>query len=102
MNTTINTSKPSFRVVNVPEVSFTRTIEGDSYPETVPAAVIQVPFANSKGDAIDKALDLHRSKWEIPRTVTIMPTVASIPLVVGTTVPSASGTARWKGRTIKG
>ena len=58
-----------------------------------PAAVISVPFGSGKLDAIDKALPVYRQRHSIPPQHTIYATAVTVPLLIGTTVPSKSGTA---------
>lgn len=94
----METTKTSYRLVTVPEVVVHRNDDGDEFTQTIPAENIHVPFSTSNADAIDKALRLHRQTFGIPSNVAIMPTVQSVPLVVGTTVESASMTARFRGR----
>ncbi len=86
--TTFNDCKTGFFRVSVPAVA------------GVPAATIHVPVATDKADAMSKALDLHRERHNIPASVSIMPKVVSVPLVVGTTIKSASASAIWKGRVV--
>jgi hypothetical protein len=58
-----------------------------------PAARIAVPFGTSKLDAIDKALPVYRQRHDIPPQHTLTATAQTVPLLIGTTVPSKSRTA---------
>ena len=98
MSTTTIT-KTSFHRVTVPVMSVKRSDEetGEVTVDTIPGAVIAVPFATSKADAVDKALALHRGSYGIPANLHILPAVETVPLKVGTTVPSMSRSARFHG-----
>jgi len=71
------------------------------YEVVIDGHVIVTPFATSTGHAIALAINLHRSRNDIPTNVQIRHTsVTRIPLVIGTTVPSQSGTAKVYGRKV--
>lgn len=100
MSNTIPTTKSIFRQVTIPVMAVRRDDDGDFYEDTIPGARIAVPFSTSAEDAIAKAFKAHREAYGIPANVHIDAHVEEKALKVGTTMPSRSGKARWRGRTV--
>lgn len=71
------------------------------YEVVIDGETIVTPFATSKGHAIELAIALHRDAARIPSSQHVQyESVRRIPLVIGTTVPSKSGTATLHGRKV--
>ena len=101
MSTTL-TKTTAFRV-SMPELKIPRVFEdGETSVDTAFACEIVVLTATSKADAIKQALEYHRAEHGIPSNVSIRPTVVEMPVKVGTTINSVSGTAVWRGKTVVG
>ena len=68
--------------------------------KSAPAATVKVPFGRNQAHAIETGLSRYRDRHSLPSGYTVFATATVVPLKVGTTVPSASGTARFHGRTV--
>lgn len=94
-NTTNPTTLPQTYRVVLPAL-----VRGE---QEIPGSSFLVHAAPSKSEAVERAIAEYRTKHNIPSSVTIpKATLQTVPQHVGKTINSASGTARWKGRTIKG
>ncbi len=93
-------TKTNYRLVTIPAMSVDRHVDGESNIDNLPGATVELPFSHSNADAINRAITRHREHHDIPANVHVSATVRTVPLTVGTTVDSASTSARFHGRTV--